>query len=330
MNPRDSAELLYTTHFASLNLAPKHIAAIKEVMAQALKKKEKPRAAARAWLKAHGLAAAEPAVAATSTRPPIDYQKLDLKHLDRKSLRATILELHAAGVKVKGVTVVEGEPQIKKLEDHELLRAVSETVNNLPSPQTLEALDALDPRKLETVLKQDCIGVFVDLRTPACQACPDKGACTRQFLTNLKGNFSVFKDAHAEIKTEETAAQVTDKEIAMKTKKSDKAKTARTPYDPKLVVFVMSIKNPQPKSDPSYTLLKEILALADKADFAPCTLKEIYAVVAKHLGDTYSKTDFMEELFPQFLEEGVIKRREDLTKDERRAYDAALKEANEE
>lgn len=346
MSYREQAEELYEKRYKGRGLAPKHVVALKEVIAKALKKGDKPTVAAKKWLKEKGIElTASPADAESETPPakkkkeeeakasptatvektPVDYAKLDLKNLDRKSLKAVIMELHGAGVTVKVPFGDDGQPRVKKMEDHELLRAVSTAINSLPSPETIQALERIDPSKLTPLLKQDCIGIYVDLTTPECLACPDKHTCTKKFIENLKGNFKVFKDAMTDIKTEEAAKAITDEEIDTVSKKSkDKGKKVRRlKYDPRLTVFVMNVPHPEKdKKADAYEMVQAILDHADDADFAPITLEELYEIASKHF--EYTPQGMMEEFFPQLRVFGIIKLEEELTKDEREAYQAAL------
>lgn len=335
MSKQSRANALYVKYYKQLRLAPKHVAALKQVLLGALESGNKPRAQAKAWLKSRGLGLPKDKTKKDKTKkdkdvekgkPVVDYAKLDLKNLDRKSLKAVLEELRSAGVKVRVPLTSDGTPKIKQMADHELLRAVSEAINSLPSPETLATLERIDPQKLADTLKKDCLGVFIDLTTPECLACPDKAQCAKEFIRNLKGNFKALKDAQTEIKVTEQASAVTEEVLAAAERTNTNVKTKnkirRLKYDGDTVVFIMNIKNPEKKSSEAYDLVAAILKRAHGSDFAPITMKRLLVLVNEYYD--YKPEALVEELLPQLRTEGVIKFLADLTDEERVAYNDAI------
>ncbi len=232
--------------------------------------------------------------------------------LDRKSLKASIFALRDAGVKVK----------YDKTESSDQLTArLNTALNTLPTPELVEKLGRIDPEKLKVVSGDGaCLGLFIDMRQPECQICTDRDACIKQYMKNLDGNLTMFKNAMVDLKTEAIAKTVTDEdaEATVKKSKSEKDAPKRMKYDASMSIYVMDIPNPvsKKKEPDAFALIKDIL------DDVPTSLGALRKLVNTHF-EYESDRDFMEELFKQLLDYGVVKLWDDLTGEQRRAYKAA-------
>lgn len=215
--------------------------------------------------------------------------------MDRKALKSVVTQLKGMGVDIK---------TLKSDTDDALQRKVNEALQKLPSPEVMKKLDSISPDKLVTVMKQSCLGVFVDLSDVSCVRCKDNQACVTAFLKNVKGEFADFDKVVAETKVEEK-------------KPVKETVTPVSRYEPKRAVFVRDVKNPNPKGDPYHDAIQRVL------DDQPETLAELRAIIEEDF-DIDSDGDFMK--FVTALrdpKEGVVKLDVDLSEENK----AALRKA---
>jgi len=335
----EQAEEYYVTHYAGRGLAPKYVVELKKRLKSALRKGEKPSLAAKAFFKekeitlkdkeedtpkaAKPKAEAEAPVAAKATKtektPVVPLPTMEVTKMDRKSLKATIAQLRAAGVDI----------EYKKADDDgTLARKVNDALVKIPSPEMIATLETIDPAKLSTVLQKDCLGLFVDMRSVNCLMCTTQAECVKEYLANLKGNFSVFKDAMIEIKVEEAAEEIEEEEIAAvaeKTKKADKKAKAAAPetgkvsaivWKAKRRIFVMDVANPNDEDDDVYSTVQAIL------DEVPSTMSELREIVQREW-EYDDDAKFVNDWIIGIRDIEIIKFESDLTEDERAALVAA-------
>lgn len=280
----------------------------------------KPVKSAKRFLRSKGLLKREP----DKPKTEIDFKKLDLRNLDRPSMKALAFDLHKAGVKVDLPFDADGMPRIKGLEDHALLAKLHAAIAALPTPENLKALAELDPTKLQEVLKHDCLGIMIDLRTAECQVCPDKGECAKQFVKNLRGNFRVFKEAREAIKTEEQARAVSADVVAAADDVAPrKIRTVKWKANMPLVVF--TIDNPidtTPDQAFPRRVFGAVIKMAKKQPLAVTTMSRVLRVTQEY--GEFTEDSFVEELLPNLRRGGVIKLVDDLTPKEKKLYDAAI------
>lgn len=218
--------------------------------------------------------------------PPAPKQEKEVETMDRPALKVIVSQLQEMGSDIK---------VFKSDTDEALQKKVNEALKALPPPSVMQKLESIVPEKLITVLKKDCIGIFIDLSDISCVRCKDVGTCARQFLSNVKGEFGDIAKALPEAKTEE-------KPKAEKTKIK-----AVTRYEEGRLVFVRDVKNPNPEGDPYHDTLQAVL------DEQPETLGELRAIVERDF-DIESDGDFMKFVTSmRDPAEGVIKLDVDLS-----------------
>lgn len=317
MNVRAEVEELYTKHYAKLKLADKRVLALKDVITAALKAEGKPHAAVKKWALRKGVDLTGVTDYEEKTAKPVVEGGTVPSKLDRKSLKATLFVLRDAGIKVK---------YDKEESSEQLAARLNNALQAVPSPEMLEKLEKIDPTKLK-VLNGDgaCLGLFVDLKQPECQVCEDRDACIRQYLKNLDGNLKMFKDAMIDSETESVAKTVTEETAEAMKKQKSTAPVKRMKYDKEMAIYIMDVANPinKKKESDAYDMVQEVL------DKVPSTLGELRKLVNSHF-QYDSDRDFMEELFTQLLDYGIVKRWDDLDKDEKKAYKKALAAASSE
>lgn len=206
--------------------------------------------------------------------------------------RATLKEI-AANVQVK---------VLKSDSDADLQRKINDAIQKLPSGTVLKQLESIDPVKLTTVLKRDCIGIFVDFSDISCIRCADAKQCVRQFVDNLRDGMSAVKGA----------AAADEAEVEPKPSSQSKL-TPVTRYDPKRAMWVRDVKNPNPKTDDYYDMIQRVL------DTQPETLGQLRTIVEQEF-DLDGDGDFMK--FVTALrdpKEGVIKLDCDLSEQDKNA-----------
>lgn len=329
---------IYTENYKGRGLAPKHVVALKEAIAVALKKGEDPQVAAKALFKEKGITlGAKKARGKTVARAPVQEQIMD-----RKELRATIKELVANGVNIS---------YDKSESDAELTAKVNAALEGMSSGALTETLSNLDPTKIG-----DCYGVYVDLRHPGCGACAASVACVKVYVVNAKDNFAAFSHAFNEIQPEAATGSVvatasvveaassaeTDEEEGAEEEADPPAdhdepvpKPARvakqkkaggeegfTPivpapppaatYDPKMKIFLMAVPNPLPDEHKVFATMQKIV----DDPRGVMTARQLRSLI-KTDWDVSDDGMFVTEWLNGLRQEGVIKFEEDLTDDER-------------
>lgn len=235
--------------------------------------------------------------------------KIEVNNLDRKSLKASIRDLQDAGVNISFE---------KSDSDGVLVSKLSKALNDLPSPAMMAKLESIDPEKLMQIGQGDCLGLFVDLSQAECQICPDRDTCIKKYLKNLNKDFAPFKEAMVDLKTDQAAQNITEKEAEAMAKQGPKEekKVKRVKYDAAMYVYVMDVPNTEKKGTDAHALVQDIL------DKSPSTLGELYKLTKKHF-EYPNKDAFMNEIVMQLRKDGVLKFWEELSKDEKTAIKAA-------
>lgn len=214
--------------------------------------------------------------------------------MDRPTLIGMARLLKGAGSEVKA---------LKSDTDAALQRKVNEAIQRLPPPEVIKLLEAIDPGKLVSALKLDCLGIFVDLSDVSCVHCPDAKTCVGKFIDNVRGGFSGVKAAVAD----EKAAPAAPKQVV----------AAATRYDAKRPIFIRDVPNPNPKGDDYHDSIQRVL------DDQPDNLGELREILERDF-DFDGDGDFMK--FVTALrdpKEGVLKLDIDLSEPDK----AALREA---
>lgn len=230
----------------------------------------------------------KPATLSHRHKPPAKPEET----MDRSALKAVVSQLKDMGSDIK---------VFKSDTDEGLQKKVNEALQKLPAPDMLKKLESIVPDKLVSVLKRDCIGLFIDLSDVSCVRCPDNGACAKQFIQNLKTGLKTI---------------AIDKAVAEPAveKKAAKAKIAPvTRYEADRLVFVRDVKNPNPKGDPYHDTIQRVL------NDQPETLRALREIAANDF-EIESDSDFMK--FVTALrdpKEGVIKLDVDLSEDNKTA-----------
>lgn len=354
MSKKQEAEDWYKAHYGGRGLAPKHVIGLKDAIAKAMRKGESPSKAARAFCKSKGIELKDEAKTdkpkkskeekneKTSKKKTTKEKKskpddsedepapkkpkstknvvvplpaTEVRNMDRKSLKATIAQLKEAGVKIE---------YSKQDDDDVLRRKVNDAMQAMPSPEHIKMLESIDPAKLKEVLKRDCFGIFIDVRSPSCQACPDTETCVKEYMKNLKGDFSIFKPAMQEIKAEETAALVTEDDVKKATKKAKEAKAEngdgeakvkKIKYDVDRFVAVVDFdKSKLDKEHDTYSTIKAILKEV------PTTFGELREIVEREWDINGGDDGFVKDWIGTLRELGIIKLKSDLDEDEIAAY----------
>ena len=336
MSYKTDADEIYQAKYKGRGLAPKHVVALKEVLVKALRKKEKPTIAAKHFFKEKGIklnpvekpATVEKPVKVEKPATPAKVAKVakvekpakpvavtvapNVKPalMDRNSVKAMLEELKRGGVAVSWS---------RKDTDDELQEKLNQAMKALATPAVLETLERIDPAKLTAALNKDCIGLFIDLRTPVCVACPDMATCIKTYVENLKGNFTVFKDALADIKTEEAAALITDDVVPdtepVVKKTASKLRSKKTTYDPTRKIFFVGEKGPEDIAHDDDTLA----FLTQVFDVLPETMQEFRTIV-EGLYVINSDAEFVDQFITGLRSEEVLKFENELTPAERKAY----------
>ncbi len=216
----------------------------------------------------------------------ISYEKKD-ETMDRAALKAIASQLKEMGSDIK---------VFKSDTDEALQKKVNEQLQQIPTAEILKKLETVQPEKLVSVLKRDCIGIFIDLSDVSCVRCKDAGKCAGEFLKNVKGGFTDLTNVLADSKNDEkkpAAAKVKLKPVSR--------------YEADRLVFVRDVKNPNPVGDPYHDTLQAVL------DEQPETLSELRAIVERDF-DIDGDGDFMKFVTSmRDPAEGIIKLDVDLS-----------------
>ncbi len=243
------------------------------------KSKKKPTAKAKAVLKK---------MAAAKKLPPQPEAKPVKK--EKETMERTALKVIAAQLKEMG----SGIKVLKSDTDEQLQSKVNEHLKEMPKDEILKKLESVVPEKMVSVLKNGCIGVFIDLSDVSCVKCKDVMKCASMFLTNVKGGFKNITQA------------LPDTTVVEKVVEKAKIK-AVSRYEADRLVFVRDVKNPNPADDEYHDTLQAIL------DEAPSTLSELRDIVEREF-DFDSDADFMKFVTSmRDPDEGVIKLDVDLS-----------------
>lgn len=204
--------------------------------------------------------------------------------MDRKALKTIVSQLKEMGSDVK---------VFKSDTDEALQKKVNEALQKLPPPDVMKKLETIVPEKLVTVLKRDCIGLFIDLSDVSCVRCKDSAVCASTFLKNVKGGMDDVGKAMPDAEVEKVAEKV--------------KLTPVTRYESKRLVFVRDIKNPNPVGDDYHDAFQRVL------DQQPDNLKELRAIIEEDF-DIDSDGDFMKFVTAmRDPAEGIIKLDVDLS-----------------
>jgi hypothetical protein len=215
----------------------------------------------------------------------ISYEKKKEETMDRAALKAIASQLKEMGSDIK---------VFKSDTDEGLQKKVNEQLQKIPTGEILKKLETVSPDKLVTVLKRDCVGIFIDLSDVSCFRCKDSGKCASEFLKNVKGGFTALDKAMPEAKNDEKPAE------KVKLKPASR-------YEEDRLVFVRDVKNPNPVGDPYHDTIQTIL------DEQPSTLGELREIAERNF-DIDSDGDFMKFITNlRDPAEGVIKLDVDLT-----------------
>ncbi len=223
---------------------------------------------------------------ASKPQPEAKPAPKEKETMDRTALKVIASQLKEMGSDIK---------VLKSDTDEQLQKKVNEQLQKMPKDDVLKKLETIVPDKLVTVLKRDCIGIFIDLSDVSCVKCKDAGKCASLFLQNLKGGFTDLTKALPEKKAEEKPAveKVKLKPVSR--------------YEEDRLVFVRDVKNPNAEGDQLYDTLQAVL----KEE--PSTLGELREIVERDF-DLDSDGDFMK--FVTTMRdpiEGVIKLDVDLS-----------------
>jgi hypothetical protein len=204
--------------------------------------------------------------------------------MDRKALKAVVSQLKDMGTDIK---------VFKSDTDEALQKKINEALQKLPPPNVMKKLESIVPEKLVTILKRDCIGLFIDLSDVSCVRCKDSQTCITTFLKNVKDGARDLDKAMPDPEPEKVEAKVKI--------------TPVTKYKPGRLVFVRDVKNPNPKGDDYHNTLQNVL------DNQPETLQELRAIVEEDF-DIDSDGQFMKFVTSmRDPKEGIIKLDVDLS-----------------
>jgi hypothetical protein len=245
-------------------------------------KKQKPKSKKKTARKS------KPATKKSAKKPATKRTKEET--MDRNSLKVVASQLKDMGSDIK---------VMKSDSDADLQKKVNEALQKLPPPVVLKKLESIAPEKLVSVLKRDCIGIFIDLADVSCVRCPDAASCAKQFLNNVKAGFPDVEKAAADPVVEKTVAKA--------------AITPVSRYEADRMVFMRDRPNPNPKNDPYFDTIEAIL----KEE--PSTLSELREIVERDF-DIESDGDFMKFVTAmRDPKEGIIKLDVDLSKKDKKA-----------
>ena len=215
--------------------------------------------------------------------------------MDRKTLIGIARLLKGAGSEVKA---------LKSDADLALQKKLNEAIQKLAPPDVIKLLESIDPGKLVNGLKQDCLGIFVDLSDVSCTHCPDVTACVGKFIGNLRGGFSHVKGALGDDGPKPAAA-------------AKQAVVPVTRYEAKRAVFIKDVPNPNPKGDDLHDTIRRVLKEQ------PETLGELREIMERDF-DFDSDADFMTQVTAfRDPKDGVIKLDVDLSDADKEALRAA-------
>jgi hypothetical protein len=189
--------------------------------------------------------------------------------MDRTALKAIASQLKEAGADFKVLKIDT---------DDSLQKKVNEALHALPSAGVATQLDSIIPEKLQTVLKRDCLGVFIDLSDVSCVRCTHVQTCVRDYLSNLNG------DKLLALKPAMVGQVVEESKTVVKRASTSAAdvpkKPAKITYEPDRVLFVKNMKHPNPKKSAGYDTIQAIL------DEVPGTMSEMREIIDRDFEQT--------------------------------------------
>jgi hypothetical protein len=226
-----------------------------------------------------------------TTKPEVvKAEPLDPEKMSRQALIGALEECKKVGATVAW----------SKKDSDDILRVkLAEALEAVTSPEVMATVAKID---VDTV--KDCIGVFIDMRAPNCLGCPTKEECVKQFLQNMEGDFSLFKQAQEEAEAEEQAALVEDEDVpapeARKAKKEEPAKVTKKKlvYKSKRQIQVNDVKNPVKKKDDAelHGFVQEVL------DEVPGTFGELREILFNHFEEPEDEQE-ARTMFLEFVKE---------------------------
>lgn len=205
--------------------------------------------------------------------------------MDRKALKEVASQLKAMGSDLK---------VLKSDSDEQLQKKVNDALHALPAPEVVAKLESIQPDKLVTVLKRDCLGVFIDLSDVSCVRCKDNAACVKEFLKNVSGGMEALKPAMPKAADEDDEVELS--------------------YQPKRLVFVMDVKNPEKKGSDFYDVNQKII------DNGVDTMKAIRDIIEEEFDQT--DDEYLQTLVA-LREDGVLKFDFDLNDNDKKELRAA-------
>jgi hypothetical protein len=211
---------------------------------------------------------AKPDVESTMTDVELERHREDKKKpakaaeetMDRKALKVIVAQLKDAGEDIR---------VLKSDTDAALQKKVNEALQKLPTPEMLKKLESVSPEQLVSVLKKDCLGIFIDLGDVSCVRCKDVTACARDFIQSLKGGMKVVDKVLVDV---EGDAKKKGDAVAVKNAKVKRAPVTR--YEPGRLVFVRDVPNPN-KGDDYEETVQAVL------DEMPSDLAELREIVER-------------------------------------------------
>lgn len=306
-------------------IAPIFVKQLKAAVASGLRKKQKPLLVAKAFLAEKGIVLAS-AKKEKKDSPPTKTEKAskksepvetvnEKKKGEKKKERpkkeekreqivmsAPVFEPQQLEIPELRAALTElGLAYSKKDDETKLRLKLNKALAGAAKPEALSKLALIDPGKLKTAgLVQDCIGLYIDMTTPACVACPTKVDCLKQYVTNLGSDFSMFAKA---MDLSQSDDQETSDRPKKKKKKDSEAQTA-TPkkkkkrklvYDANLTIGVSG------KDAEAFSHLYSDMEDEDDAAAVSSLLQRI-------LSDSYPETlGELKEIVDEFFEGQTVK-----------------------
>jgi hypothetical protein len=236
---------------------------------------------------------------------------LDAADMTRRTAKRINKKMKELGVKVKPYNQTQSTEEVKQ--------AVTIALATLSTPNVLARLNRVDPAKL-LANNQTCLGLFPNLKSNACNVCPDNEECLDRYLENLKAGMPL---ADAILKADARLIEVDSahksvrqlnlesikKIMAAKIGKT-KVKTLKLEWQPELPIYIVS-KSTMGSDDPDVKKFEKEL----KKEI-PETLLELYTISNKYF-DLEDHALFISDLFVQLRSLGLVKIDADLTDAER-------------
>lgn len=289
----EKAQAYYDENYKGKGLGPRHASGLKEAIATAYQKGEKPRAAAQAFLKEKGVslngASPKKEAPAASKKPKkkaaaedeedepeeeevvkevpkkkvekkpeqLDLELEPSKLIDKAVLQATVKELLSAGLHLPKTDEKSSDDVLRRAIHHGLAdvnHKAASVFSKLPGEATVKLLTALG-----------CVGLFVDVANADCAACPDQVSCVRSYLRGSKEDFAAaFAKAGVEAPKVEKPKNGAPKEEAPKKSPFQRAYKSHEP------LCVLDVPNPEKKGTVEFAFVARVLS-----DEGPRTIGEL-------------------------------------------------------